>query len=411
MPIPNGGLITETNQQYYEGAQGFQQDSGGTLTSFTTTFNTNLVFGSYNPSDDEYVLNNFKLYTSATGLPESYTEYTSAYTISGNTITFSVAPAANTFIVVQLKSLDGGNYGNQDAFGTAVNDNYGSYGYITLDDIINNFLIAYVGQDKLIPSVSRTDVLFHAKRGLQEFSYDTLKSIKSQELTVPPSLSVVIPQDYVNYTAVSWIDALGVKRPIYPANNLHVSPKEVPIQDDAGIPTQDDIGDNLEGTSVINQRWAATDVIYLNGAWTVADYNDFPNMYAYDGWGWGSSWGADYGMETKYSQQNGWFNIDPRSGKMSFSSNLANVLILLEYVSDGLAYELDTKVPKMAEEALYAHILCAIISNRINQPEYVVQRLKRDRSAKLRNAKIRLSNIKMTEFIQVMRGQSKWIKH
>lgn len=411
MPIPNGGLITETNQQYYEGAQGFQQDGAGSLTDFTTTFNTNLVFGSYNPADDDYVLNNFKLYTSATGLPGTYTEYVSQYGVTGNTITFTSAPAANTFIVVQLKSLDGGNYGNQDAFGTAVNDNYGGYGYITLDDIINNFLIAYVGQDKLIPSVSRTDVLFHAKRGLQEFSYDTLKSIKSQELTVPPSLSVVLPQDYVNYTSLSWIDALGVKRPIMPANNLHVSPKEVPIQDDAGIPTQDNIGDNLEGTSTINQRWDAANVIFLNGAWTVADYNDFPNMYAVDQMGVGPWYGQDYGMDGKYSQINGWFNIDPRSGKMSFSSNLANVLILFEYISDGLAYELDTKVPKLAEEALYAHILCAIISNRINQPEYVVQRLRRDRSAKLRNAKIRLSNIKMTEFIQVMRGQSKWLKH
>ena len=411
MPIPNGGLITETNQQYYEGAQGFQQDSGGTLTSFTTTFNTNLVFGSYNPTADAYILNNFKLYTSPSGLPGTYEEYVAQYGVSGNTINFTDAPDPNTFIVVQLKSLDGGNYGDQDAFGTAVNDNYGGYGYITLDDIINNFLIAYVGQDKLIPSVSRTDVLFHAKRGLQEFSYDTLKSIKSQELTVPPSLSVIIPQDYVNYTAVSWIDALGVKRPIYPANNLHVSPKEVPIQDDAGIPTQDDIGDNLEGTSIINERWDAANVIYLNGAWTVMDYNDFPNMYAQDNLGVGNYYGRDYGMDNRYAQINGWFNIDPRSGKMSFSSNLANVLILFEYISDGLAYELDTKVPKMAEEALYAHILSAIVSNRINQPEYVVQRLKRDRSAKLRNAKIRLSNIKMTEFIQVMRGQSKWLKH
>ena len=411
MPIPNGGLITETNQQYYEGAQGFQQDGSGTLTSFTTTFNTNLVFGSYNPASDDYVLNNFKLYTSATGLPGTYTEYVSQYSVSGNTITFTSAPAANTFIVVQLKSLDGGNYGNEDAYGTAVNDNYGEYGYITLNDIINNFLIAYVGQDKLIPSVSRTDVLFHAKRGLQEFSYDTLKSIKSQELTVPPSLSVVIPQDYVNYTAVSWIDALGVKRPIFPANNLHVSPKEVPIQDDAGIPTQDNIGDNLEGSSIINERWNAANVVFLNGAWTVVDYNDFPNWYAEDQLGIGPWYGQDYGMSGQYSQINGWFNIDPRSGKMSFSSNLANVLILFEYISDGLAYELDTKVPKLAEEALYAHILYSIISNRINQPEYVVQRLKRDRSAKLRNAKIRLSNIKMTEFIQVMRGQSKWLKH
>ena len=411
MPIPNGGLITETNQQYYEGAQGFQQDSGGTLTAFTTTFDTELTFGSYNPADADYVLNNFKLYTSATGLSGSYTEYTSAYTVSGNTITFGVAPAANTFIIVQLKSLSGGNYGAKDAYGTAVNENYGSYAYITLNDIVNNFLIAYVGQDKLIPSVNRTDVLFHAKRGLQEFSYDTLRSIKSQELTIPPSLSVVIPQDYVNYTAVSWIDQLGVKRPIYPANNLHKNPYEIPVQDDAGIPTQDDIGDNIEGTSQINQRWNAANVILINGAWMLYDYNQGLDYWNYYDGGFMNYYGQQYGIDGQYAQYNGWFTIDAREGKMSFSSNLKDALILLEYISDGLAYELDTKVPKMAEEALYAHILHAIISTRINQPEYVVQRLKKERSAKLRNAKIRLSNIKLDEIVQVMRSKSKWIKH
>jgi hypothetical protein len=72
---------------------------------------------------------------------------------------------------------------------------------------------------------------------------------------------------------------------------------------------------------------------------------------------------------------------------------------------------MDSRVPKMAEDALYAYILHAIISTRINQPEYVVQRLQKDKRAKLRNAKIRLSNIKTEEITQVMRGKSKWIKH
>jgi CRISPR/Cas system endoribonuclease Cas6 (RAMP superfamily) len=87
------------------------------------------------------------------------------------------------------------------------------------------------------------------------------------------------------------------------------------------------------------------------------------------------------------------------------------MVIVLEYISDGLAYELDTKVPKLAEEAMYAHILHAIISTRSNQPEYLVNRLKQERRAKLRNTKIRLSNIKLEEITQVLRGQSKWIKH
>jgi hypothetical protein len=90
MPIPNGGLITETNQQYYEGAQGFQQNAGGTLTSFTTTFDTDLAFGSYNPANDSYILNNFKLYTSATGLAGTYTEYVSiCLAVTGNTNNFN----------------------------------------------------------------------------------------------------------------------------------------------------------------------------------------------------------------------------------------------------------------------------------------------------------------------------------
>ncbi len=122
-------------------------------------------------------------------------------------------------------------------------------------------------------------------------------------------------------------------------------------------------------------------------------------------------YGQQYGLDGKNSQVNGWFTIDHREGKMSFSSDLNGALIVLEYISDGLSYDLDTRVPKMAEEALYAHILHAIIASRINQPEYVVQRLRRERSSKLRNAKIRLSNIKLNEIVQVMRGQSKWLKH
>ena len=94
----------------------------------------------------------------------------------------------------------------------------------------------------------------------------------------------------------------------------------------------------------------------------------------------------------------------------TFSSNLRDKLIVLEYISDGLAYDLDSRIPKMAEDALYSYISYAIISTRINQPEYIVQRLKQEKSAKLRNAKIRLSNVKLDEIVQVMRGKAKWIK-
>jgi hypothetical protein len=97
--------------------------------------------------------------------------------------------------------------------------------------------------------------MFHAKRGLQEFSYDTLKSIKSQELTIPPSLSIVIPQDYVNYVKCSWIDNAGAKHIIYPTR-VTSSPNELPLQDTDGIPTQDNDGSNtLANQSLTEERW------------------------------------------------------------------------------------------------------------------------------------------------------------
>ena len=115
-------------------------------------------------------------------------------------------------------------------------------------------------------------------------------------------------------------------------------------------------------------------------------------------------------MNPELSQRNGWFTIDERRGMFTFTNNLKNKIVLIEYISDGNAYELDTRIPKMAEEALYAHIIHAVLSVSANIQEYIVRRFKQERSAKLRNAKIRLSNLKLDQIIQVMRGKSKWLK-
>ena len=405
-------LVTETNQQYYQGAQGFRGNSNGDASqAFTTTFDTDLVFGSYDPNNINYTLNNFKIYTSTTGLPGSWSEYESAYTVKNNIITITDALSADIFLVVQLKKLDGGNYAStpaEEAIGDTVEDNYGGYQYITLNDAIDNFMVGYVGDGKIIQTAKKSDVLFFAKRSLQEFSYDTLKSIHSQELTIPASLNIILPQDYVNYVNVSWIDTYGVKRPIFPTNNLTTIPYNTPVQDNKGVPTQDNFGENIEGTSITKERFDNMNIDILNNDLNMDDWAYFSNAYGYNG-----NWniGQFYGADPQYSNVNGYFTIDEREGKMSFSSDLVDKLIVLEYISDGLAYDKDTKVPKLAEEALYASILHYIVSTRANQPEYLVQRLRRDKSSKLRNAKIRLSNIKLTEIVQVMRGKSKWLKH
>lgn len=407
MSKPTGGLITETNSQYYAGTQSFTVEPG--QVSFTSTFNTDLIFGSYNPNTTNYGLNNFVLYSSNSGLPGTFTEYILPYTVIDNVITLDTPLSNGSYLVIQLKSKSGGNYGDENAYGDTVENNYGSYEYITLNDIINNFLVAYVGAGKLILDVKRTDVIFHAKRGLQEFSYDTLKSIKSQELTIPHSLSLALPQDYVNYVKVSWVDHHGIKRQIMPTL-LTSNPYSTPVQDSLGTPIQDNAEDNIEGSSITEERWARTNNYVATNIASIEDYNNGLDGEDY-WWNYGNFYGRAYGLDPQNANVNGSFTLNPREGKISFSSDLRGKLIIFEYISDGLAYDMDSKVPKLAEEAMYMHLVYSIISTRANYPEYVVQRFKRDRAAALRNAKIRLSNIKLSEFIQQMRGKSKWIKH
>ena len=407
MSQPNGGLITETNAQYYAGSQIFIATADQTV--FKATFDTDITFGSSDPTKEAYNNNNFRLYTSATGVAGSFTEYTTTYTVSNNIFTLP-AQAAGTYVVIQMLTQTGGNYGNKDAYGNVVQKNYNSYSYIKVADLVNNFLVAYVGAGKLIPSVKRTDVIFHTKRALQEFSYDTLRSIKSQELNIPHNLSVPIPQDYVNYVNLSWVDDNGIKHIIYPTT-LTSNPYTKPVQDTQGIATQDNDGRNITGTSITEERYRDQNTAILK---EIRD--DITGRLIADGLyglygNWFYGYGQMYGMQPEIAQVNGWFTINERDGKFSFSSDLKDKLIILEYISDGLAYDQDMKVPKMAEEAVYAYISHAILASKINQPEYIVRRLRQEKSAKLRNAKIRLSNIKSNEFIQIMRGKSKWLKN
>ncbi len=379
------GLITENNAHYYSGQQAYISDSNALNVSIKWVGDTELkptIQGAQNSNYQVFINNQLK------------TESTD-YNLVGSSVVITSVLAGDVVIIQLVES--------------ARQENYGSYAYTKLDDIINNFLVAYVGDGKMILSAKRTDVVFFAKRAMQEFSYDTLKSVRSQELSVPPNLSIPIPQDYVNYVNMSWIDQSGIKHIIYPTT-LTSNPTAIPLQDDKGIPMQDSFGNNIEGSSITEERWNTNGIGVINNQ--LEDGSPvWANVYG-GGFGQGFAWQSGfYGIQPEVSQINGWFTINERTNSFCFSNDLVGRTIILEYISDGLAYDLDTRVPKMAEEAMYAYILHAIVSTRINQPEYLVQRLRQEKSAKLRNAKIRLSNIKLNEFIQVMRGKSKWIKH
>lgn len=272
---------------------------------------------------------------------------------------------------------------------------FGGYQSVSIDDIINNFVVAYVGEDKIISKIKRTDVAFHAHRALQELSYDTTKSYKAYEIEVPPSLTMVLPHDYVNYVKLSWVDDGGVERVIHPARKSS-NPSAI-IQDSNYDYTFDSNGKlNLAGDSETWTRFKAN---------TVNDNadNDAPEFDA--------TFGSRFGMDPQFSQANGTFFIDDIKSKIFFGSEMSNKIVTLKYISDSVATDAEMKVHKFVEEAVYKHIAHAILSTRANTPEYIINRFKKEKFATKRNAKLRLSNLKLEELTQVLRGKSKQIKH
>ena len=282
--------------------------------------------------------------------------------------------------------------------------NYGNYQFTTLENIINAFMFAYVGEGKIISKVNRTDVQFHAMRSIQELSYDVLKSFKSQEIEVPNTLSMILPQDYVNYIKIVRIGSDGIERPLYPARKT--SDPFAITQDTDGVYQFTDTDFDASVDTIIEQTPSNTSESFESQ--TPINYQLFDIDYSSDIEI--STEGRRYGLEPEHAQINGSYFIDNLRGLIKFGSALAGETVTLHYVSDGLGTDAEMVVHKFCEEACYKHIAYGVLSTRSNIPEYLVQRYKKERFAETRKAKIRLSNIKIEEFTQILKGLSKPIK-
>jgi len=283
-------------------------------------------------------------------------------------------------------------------------NDFGGYQFISLDHIINNFMIIYVGEGKIIPKTKRVDVAFHAQRAIQELSYDTFKCTKSQEIEIPPSLTMVLPQDYVNYVKLTWSDSLGIQHIIYPTNTTS-NPKAIKQNADGTYDFDADADGTVSSTE--------TDLLYQDDSNTWDSFKSSTSINQDDDYKDDTYWpslGGRYGINPAYAQINGSFYIDELKGKIHFSSNISGKTVILKYISDGLGTDGEMIVHKFAEEAMYKSIAYAILSTTLaGQP--LAASFRQQKSAAVRTAKLRLSNLKIEELTQIMRGKSKWIKH
>ena len=287
--------------------------------------------------------------------------------------------------------------------------NWGSYQYVTLEDIVNNFMLIYQGNHELVNNLNRFQVLFHAKRGIQELNYDALKEIKILQLDLDSSHRFVLPSDFVNWVRISeWRN--GVLRPL--TENIQTSYAKAYLQDNDANLLFDQDG------NVLSPQDSEIDLARIRGGARSIYLNSNSVYDGQEGWNVDGCWyfdyqvGARFGLNTETANSNPTFNVDKKAGVINFSSGSSMRSVVLEYVSDGMENGDDASVSlnKLFEEYIYAYIRYSILNGRLGVQEYVVNRARRDKSSLLRNAKLRLSNIHPGRLLMNMRGKDKWIK-
>jgi hypothetical protein len=287
--------------------------------------------------------------------------------------------------------------------------NFGSYQYVSLFDIVNNFLLIETGNHSLVNNEPRYKILFHAKKAIQELNYDAFKEIKVLQLNIDEDLRFILPPDYVNWVRISLFKD-GWLRPL--TENIQVNYATQYLQNSAGTITFD-VNNNIQyvDPSMINQE-------RLNGTLKTIYLNDDSPFNGQEGWFVDGNWyftynvGARFGLNTETANFNPTFRIDNKSGVINFNSDMAGESCVLEYVSDGMENGDDSQISvnKMFEDYIYAEIKYRILRSKLGVQQYIINEAKKVRRALYNNAKIRISNISPSKLLMSMRGIDKVIK-
>ena len=250
------------------------------------------------------------------------------------------------------------------------NENWGSYQYISLNDIVNNFMVMYVGNDKLINNVERYNIIFHAKRAIQELNYDSLKEIKILELNVCDSLRFILPPDYVNWVRISMYRG-GTLLPL--TENIQTNWSSAYLQDNNCRILFDENGNTLkpENSTLDTDRiTGGKKTIYLNEQ---SKYNGQEGYFHNGTWYFEYPIGGRFGLNTETANSNPTFKINKKSGVINFSSSMADELVVLEYVSDGMegGEDAEVSVNKLFEEFIYSYMKFVILQSKYGIQEYI----------------------------------------
>lgn len=269
---------------------------------------------------------------------------------------------------------------------------YCNYQYVTLDELINNFMMSR-DSDDYTAMVPRYKVVYQAKRGIRELYYDTVKEVKAIELDLGSTLNVTLPPDFVSLVRLSWVDDSGMIHPMAVDNKMPIG--DIYLQANDYSLLFDNNGSVL--TSVRKPN-------------TPSDSSASTTSYdvCYDGF--------IPNKDNSKVYNNGKFKIDKANGIIQFSSDVSSKSIVIEYISDGLYTENDSrpdqgiKIHKFAESTLLDFVYYELIKRRSSVPYNEKLRSRKEYYNSRRITKRRLNSMSVSDLLQVFKSDSKWIK-
>lgn len=258
-------------------------------------------------------------------------------------------------------------------------DLYGGYQYVSLKTILDGLLLEVESdEDHYLKNINRSLLIRYAKDALREVNKQAANDNKGFSITVPTSLTWPLPQDFIKFIRIS-VNLLDKQTRSYRLYKLDVNRdmNMTPdyLQGEQGELLFDEDGNILEadGINVIGTPYKR--------------YKFCQNVDSFKL----SQWGE--------------FNYDRRI--ISFSSDLSDKEVVIEYVSDGLQADLsesEITVHKYLRKTIEDYIYYLGIRRKRTVSQGEKESARRTYRTTLHEAKMAMSDFDFRQIAKAVRG-------
>lgn len=267
--------------------------------------------------------------------------------------------------------------------------------YITLDQVINDFIITLDGDD-FGNNVSDTAIRTLAKRGIREMGFDISKKIRSLKLSVNTTNNTVeLPDDFVDLIKIGTIGGDGLVYVFGENKNINIAQQYVVANASDDLVAANAIDSDSDG--VYDRTDAAENTMAYSGLGSYDSYV-FRN-YLYE-----NTAGSLYGLGG--GQYSGEYRINLDQNRIELSMNDAVTEVVVEYVSDE-ARSSNPMIHVYLENALRSYIYFRVIEKKSNVPLGEKARARQEYYNERRLANSRMKSFSKEEALKTIRKNFK----